>query len=610
MKQTERFSRTNLQMSWRNVRWALSLSWHTDKPLLSALVMAALLLSLVPAGLAITVRALVDVIASGLRGSGESSAVWFWLSAGLAVTLVDVLGRFVYDFLLHRFSDELNLRVNNEILAHAARLDVAQFEDPQFQDVLERVRQDVSRRFSLFITKLLWTLNQALQMVWLTVVLAAIEPLVVLVLAGIAFPYLALQWWLAKYRYTDEHYRITKIRWTQYLVEHLTKPEWVPETKLLNLGPLFLEKYNRLMSGFRNQNRAIYGRMLLGSSLFGVVASVAFFLTFARVAFRTLSGELGLGDLAIYGGATARLRNSLDQAISNFTGALEQSLHIAHLREFLGIEPQIIHQGSVTPAHSDGRIEVQNLTFAYPGSQKRILNGISFTIEPGESLAIVGRNGAGKTTLVKLLARLYEPTGGRICLDGVDVRQLARNYLQRQVAFVFQHYGRYEATAADNIAYGDWERLLHDRAAITEVAQMAGVAQMIAGMPDGLDTMLGRWFGDYTLSGGQWQSLAIARAFARRGCLIVLDEPTSNLDAMSEFQLYTRFRELAAGRTTILISHRFSTVSMANRIIVLDNGEIIETGTHQELLAQNGLYAHMYALHRRKMGGMDGEISE
>lgn len=593
-------------MMWVNVRWALALSWDTDKGLFLALMGVALLMSLVPAGLAITVRGLVDEIAAGLAGGpADGRAVLLWLGGGLAVTLLDVFGRFAHDYLILRYSDELNLRVTRDILTHAAKLDVAQFEDPQFQDVLERVQQDISRRFSLFVTKLVWVINQSLQIVWLIAILAAIEAWVLAVFAGIALPYLFLQWWLAKYRYQVEYFRITKIRWTRYLVEHLTKQEWVPETKLLNLGPLFVRKHTRLMGGFRDQNRQVYGRVLWGGSLFGLISSLGFFLTFGRVAFRTLSGELGIGDLAIFGGATARLRNALDQTITNFTGALEQTLHIANLREFLAVQPQIVHQGSLRPERSYGRVQVRNLTFAYPGSDRLILKGVSFDIEPGESLAIVGRNGAGKTTLVKLLARLYEPTGGHILFDGVEMGQLCRDYLYRQISFVFQNYGRYEATAAENIAYGDWERLLDDPAAIAQVARQAGVDEMIAGMPHGYETLLGRWFGEYTLSGGQWQNLALARAFARPASLIILDEPTSNLDAMTEFKLYSRFRELAAGRTTILISHRFSTVSMADRILVVDNGAIVESGTHQSLLAQEGLYAQMYALHRRKMYGTE-----
>jgi ATP-binding cassette subfamily B protein len=216
-------------------------------------------------------------------------------------------------------------------------------------------------------------------------------------------------------------------------------------------------------------------------------------------------------------------------------------------------------------------------------------------------VALVGENGAGKTTLVKLIARLYDPDGGCILLDGVDLRELSTDALYEQIAFVFQSFGRYEATAGDNIAYGDWRRLMSDRKRVEEIARRAGAHGLIEKLPHGYDTMLGRMFGEHDLSTGQWQKIAVARAFARNASLLILDEPTSNLDARTEYSLFCQFRELARGRTTIIVSHRFSTVSMANRIFVMDQGQVVESGTHDELLARAGNYAELYELHRRSV---------
>lgn len=605
-KEEQQLSRTSVLALWRNARWTLALTWRTQRGLMIVMLMVTVLLSMVPAGLALTIRELINAITAVFDGSVTGNReILFWLGAGLAVTLVDVVGSFADRYLEQRLTDEMNLHITTDILQHASRLDVAYFEDPSFQDMMERVQNNVARRFSLFVSKILTGLNNVLQMVTLTGILVFIEPLVLVVMVVVAVPYLLLQWRLAKSRYQEEFHRVTKQRWTHYFVRHLTHHDWVPESKLLNLAPLFVRKFRALMAEFRDQNRVIYGRIFLGSSLFAGISATAFFFTFARVALRVVEGSLTLGDVAIYGGATSRLRSALENTILALTDALEQTLHIANLRSFFAIEPRISTGKGIAPQENRGEICVRDVTFTYPGAKKPTLKNISLQIQPGEAVAIVGENGAGKTTLVKLLARLYEADSGMIAMDGVDLRQISLEHLYRQVSFVFQRYGRYEATAAENIAYGDWERLLDNRAEIERVGAMAGVDRLVEEMPDGYDTMLGRMFGEFTLSGGQWQKIAIARAFARPASLLILDEPTSNLDAINEFRIFSRFRNLATGRTTILISHRFSTVSMADRILVMDKGQIIECGTHDELMAQEGKYATMYEVHKRKFHGPD-----
>lgn len=598
----ETLSSTDLKKLFRTARWALALTWRINKGLLLMIVFLTLLHSMVPAALAIIVRGLVNAVASA---SGATNAnvneILLWLGLGFGITLVDTVGNFALRYFHQRLHDELNLHVTGDILQHAATLDVAYFEDPDFQDILERTQQGVARRFSLFVSKMLNVAANVLQMITLTSILAVIEPLVVAVLLIVALPYFVFQWRLAKARYAMEFDRITKQRWSRYFVMRLTVPDWVPEVKLLKLAPLLISKFRSLMAEFRDFNQVVYRRVFWGSSLYASLSGLAFYLTFARVALRALSSSLTIGDVAIYGGAMARLRHSLENAIGSMTEALEHTLSIANLRSFFEIEPlsQEPDPLSSLPLAGRGEIIMRDVMFTYPGTNEPAIDGVSLHISPGETVAIVGRNGAGKTTLVKLVARLYEPDCGCIMFDRVDTRAISLNDLHRQLSFVFQRFGRYEATAAENVAYGNWEALVDDRGAIEEVARIADAHHMITKLPDGYDTHLGRMFGQHMLSDGQWQKIAIARAFARDASLLILDEPTSNLDPRAEYRIFANFRQLARGRTTILISHRFSTVSMADRILVMEKGQIIERGTHEELVDQAGHYAALYNLHRR-----------
>jgi ABC-type multidrug transport system fused ATPase/permease subunit len=600
---------TSLTELLRSARWAIRLAWNASAALLTAVLVNSTIRGLLPAALAVTARGIVNAaLATGTAGIGPMMP---WLIVGFCFTVVDGITGLAVNMLKNRLRDDLNCHITADILQHAAALDVPAYENPDFHDVLQRAKDNPAGHVTNFLVDLIGAGSNAVQIVSLVALLVSIEPSVVVVAVLFAVPFLRFQWGLAAQHYALERSRTTKRRWTGYFVATLTSVGTVAEVKLLRLGAPMLERFRTLMAEFRDQDRHLYVHNFSRSSLFVVFTSAAFYLVFVRVAYRVLAGAATLGDLAIFGGATARLRWTLENCVFLVTGAMGETLYIANIIEFLEMKPSeaspisdgVGRDTVAMPRVARDGIELRDVGFTYPGAAQPALAGISLRIAPGETIALVGENGAGKTTLVKLIARLYDASEGGILFDGIDVRTLPRDEVQRRIAFVFQGFGRYEATAADNIAYGDWERLLDNRARVQEVARMADVDAMIGALPHGYDTLLGRTFGERELSAGQWQKIAIARAFARDADLLILDEPTSNLDARAEHALFMQFRSLAKGRTTIIVSHRFTTVSMAHRIVVLDKGRIVEAGTHAELVARAGNYADLYALQQRVNAG-------
>ena len=579
-------------------RWA-----HARHPgLIRRLAAVGLFRAVLPAGTALALRGLINGVVAQLGGGApELAALVPWLLAALGLTLSEGLSRFAQRYWTGCLVDELELSLTSETLEHAARLDVEFFDAPASQDLIQRSRQDIATHVASFLVSVLALVTTGLQIASLVAILLAVEPLAIVILPLLAVPHLAFQWRTARRYYQTEHRRADKRRWSQYFTSLLTDRHLVPEVKLLDLPPVLLRRFRELMAGFRDENRVRYRARLLGDSVFTVLSVGAAYALFLRVLHRVLQASLTVGDVAVFASVALRLRDALETAVSDTTSALQRSLFISNLRTFLEVEPRIHAGADPWPTEVKGEVEFRNVSFGYPDTDEPVLRDVSFRVAPGETVALVGRNGAGKTTIAKLLARFYDVDDGEILFDGCDVRKLSPESLREKVGFVFQDFGRYEATAGENLAYGDWRRLLHDPGEVKRLAERTGVAALIAGLPQGYDTALGRRFGSHDLSGGQWQQLAVARALARDVALVVLDEPTSQLDAEAEYALFRRFREMTRGRTTFLISHRFATVSMADRIFVIDDGRLLEAGTHEALLARGGRYARMYALQRRQL---------
>ena len=589
-----------LSDSW----WALKLVWATNARVTLGLVVVTLMRGVIPAGLALFARGIINACVDVINGGGSDfSAVYPWMAIGLSLTLLEGVGQLAYSFFSRRLEDDINLAVTTDVLSHAATLDLDFFENVRSRETIERAQQNIAMHISGFVLQGLGTVTAFLQAVSLAAILAVIEPLVLVLAIAFAYPYLVFQWRLTRGYFRNEHNRITKRRWTQYFVSSVTDHRSVPEVRLLNLAPYLIRRFRILMTEFRDQDRTLHTRGFIGSMILVVLMTAGLYFVFFRVISGVFQGRLTLGDVAVFGGATARLRLALERAIGTLSAAIGQALYIANLRKFLSVKPSIVEGRATYKGTGRGELETAHLTFTYSGSSEPALQDVTLHIRPGEIVGLVGENGAGKSTLIKLICRLYEPDIGVIRFDGIDVRTLSIASYQRQIASVLQPVGRYEASAADNVAYGDWERLLDNRGEVERVAREAGIDTLFRELPDGYDTIVGRRFGTHEFSGGEWQRVAIARALARPASLLILDEPTSSLDARAEFELFSRFRELAAGRTTLLVSHRFSTLSMADRILVMDDGQLIEQGTHSELIARGGLYATLYALPVRLLQG-------
>jgi ATP-binding cassette subfamily B protein len=383
----------------------------------------------------------------------------------------------------------------------------------------------------------------------------------------------------------------------RYLETLLTASEPAREVKLFGFGQLMLARYEALYQKLYKEERSIELRRNLWGFVLGAVSTLSLYGCYAWIVERTVAGAISLGDMALYVTLFRSGQGTIRQMLRALSSTYEDNLYLGNLFSFLElpVPPRTAGSSGVAPSSRSGFV-LEDVSFRYPGSNRLALDGVSLSIAPGEKLAIVGENGSGKSTLVRLLSGLHSPTSGRILLDGVRLDHIDPEILRKRFAVVLQDFGRYQFTAKDNIGLGEVE-VVDDIARIERAAELAGATPVIAGLPKGLDTQLGRMFdGGVELSAGNWQKIAVARAFMRDADVLVLDEPTASLDAEAEHALFERFRTLADGRTALLISHRFSTVRMADRIVVLSSGKAEEIGTHSELVARGGRYARMFRL--------------
>ena len=552
--------------------------------------------ALVPISMLAVSKRILDAIQQHFAGAPLVPYFWWLVGAEFALAAAgSILGRGIgyFDALLaDRFTRSVSIRV----MEHASRLDLTSYEDPVFYDKLERARVQATDRIAM-----IQAIGNVLQQVIAAATLAAgvlwFSPWLLALLVVAVLPAFLGESHFAFLGYAQNIRQTPVRRQLDYLRTLGASKESAKELKLFGLSAFLSGEYARLSNEIYAQNVRLAGRRLRAGALLSLISTAAYYGAYAYVILRTVQGALSWGQLQFLAGAIAGASTNIQSIFSTLSSIADQSLFLTDLVEFLRVEPTIRSKPGALPAPRpirDGFL-FDGVSFRYPGTSRSVLDRLNLRIETGERIALIGENGQGKTTIVKLLTRLYDPTEGRILLDGADLRDYDIEDLHREIGVIFQDFVRYEMTARQNIASGRLDRA--DDSAIREAARKSLADQVISRLPGEYEQLLGRRFeGGVDLSGGEWQKMALARAYLRDAQILILDEPTASLDARSEYEVFQRFAELTAGKMALLISHRFSTVRMADRILVLEGGRIAEQGTHSALMALGGRYAGMFEL--------------
>jgi len=594
----------------RNIPPFIALVWQTSRPMMLGEALLRIVRALLPVATLYVGKLIIDeviLLTKSPHPAADDLAAWLasgmldpilWLLAmefGLAV-LSDVLGRTVSlldSLLAEKFSNETSLR----LMAHAATLDLEDFEDSELQDRLERARRQAAGRMSL-LGQLFGQAQDIVTIVSFGAGLFVYAPWLIALMALALIPAFIGEAHFNAQSYSLNYARTPERRELDYVRRTGASVETAKEVKIFGLNPFLIDRYRALSTSFFDANRALALRRASLGSVLTAFGTIAYYVAYAYIVWRALHGDFTIGDLTFLAGSFRRLRNLLEDLLMGFSQLAGQALYLDDLFSFFEIEPEIVSPPNPLPFPTPIRtgFTFEDAGFRYPGAERWAVRHLNFTLHAREVLALVGENGAGKTTLVKLLARLYDPDEGRILLDGRDLRDYDLQALRSNIGVIFQDFVRYHLSAADNIAVGRIDAR-NDRTRIVDAAQRSLADGVIAKLPEGYDQVIGKLFrGGIDLSGGEWQKIAIARAYMRDAQVLILDEPTAALDARAEFEVFQRFKELSRDRMAVLISHRFSSVRMADRIVVLADGMIEAIGTHDELLRQDGRYAELFEL--------------